>query len=41
MKGMLTGKDWLTHTSDRLWHLSSEQRWDVVSLDTCLASKGG
>jgi len=28
---MSTGKDRLTHMSDRLWHSKSEQRWDILS----------
>jgi len=27
---MSTGKDQLTHTSDRLWRLESEQRWEIL-----------
>jgi len=28
---MSTCKDLLTHTSDHLWCLKSEQRWDILS----------
>jgi len=27
---MSTGKDRLTHRSDQLWRLESEQRWDIL-----------
>jgi hypothetical protein len=41
MKCMLTGLDWLTHMSNSLWRLGSEQRRDIVSLNANVAHKFG
>ena len=37
MKGMSADLGRLTHMSDRLWRLSSEQRWDIVSFNAYIA----